>query len=454
MQLKRHISGTFGTNVLLIVVGIGSSIFINRVLGPAGKGEYAIFLAAIGLSTLVLSFGTHSAVSYYVAKATFPIQKLLSTILFFLLVVSVIFFVLVCANGYWNDNEFFLPKRQNHLFYWGVLSLSFVCSLLSTFFISILSGKRLFHIVNLHRIIQGVLNLLAFSALYYACFEGEYLDSGMVFVLYLLLSLISLAVLLFFYFRQVGLGFGFSFLSLPQIWTVFRWSGISYFAVLAQFLNYRIDYWLIDYYAGNAPLGYYSLATNLAQMFWLLPVAVSSVLMPHTASAAQGEMLPKTLLISRAVFAISLLAALPAALLAGPVIELLYSQAFLPSAEIFVILLVGVVPFCLTKIYAGFLAGEGIHRYNMIASLAGLAVTIVLDLLLIPTYGTTGAAWATSMSFLMTTAYVLYVICRRYGIRPGDTLLVKKSDYLFAKNLIQNFISNIKHKNTQEDSLQ
>ena len=438
MDIRRHITGTFGTNILLLALGIGTSIFSSRLLGPTGKGEYAIFLAAINLAVLVLGFGTESAVAYFVAKDKLSFQVLLNTIFAFLIGVIILFAGIVLFNQAFSDNEFLLPKDKGDLYYQFVLLGCFITTLLINFLLAVLSGKRMFGSVNLYKIIRGVLNVSIFAVLFFVYHEDQFIDSGIVFSIYFTISFIGLVILLFFFQRQIKLVRSWAFLSRKQLWEVFRWGTISYVAVLAQFLNYRVDFWFVDYYAGKTALGYYSLSTNLAQMFWLLPVAVATVIAPYTAAGKKGAMLEKTLMISRWVFAISVVLALATTSVSAFGISLLYSDVFLPAAKVLNILLIGVIPFCLTKVYAGFISGEGIHHQNMIASIAGLIATVILDFILIPKYGIEGAAWATSISFMITTAYVIYTIQSKYKVSIRNIIFLNQEDLMIAKKYLKN----------------
>ena len=63
-----------------------------------------------------------------------------------------------------------------------------------------------------------------------------------------------------------------------------RYGSLAYLAMLLQFLNYRVDYWIVQHFRGDEALGLYSLASSLAMMLWMLPRAAASVLLPATAA--------------------------------------------------------------------------------------------------------------------------------------------------------------------------
>ena len=53
----KNTSITFMTRILQLILGVGISIIIARVLGPEGKGIYSL---AILLSALLITFSLHS----------------------------------------------------------------------------------------------------------------------------------------------------------------------------------------------------------------------------------------------------------------------------------------------------------------------------------------------------------------------------------------------------------
>ncbi|HIP31151.1 MAG TPA: hypothetical protein EYG86_00170, partial [Crocinitomicaceae bacterium] len=58
---------TFLTQIPTQLFGIISGIFITRMLGPEGKGIYAIFYADISLFITILGFSINTAIIHYLA---------------------------------------------------------------------------------------------------------------------------------------------------------------------------------------------------------------------------------------------------------------------------------------------------------------------------------------------------------------------------------------------------
>ena len=67
---------TLGTNIILIPIGIASSILIARTIGPSGKGAFDLIIATSGLMLMALGFSLPSGVTYEVARGDTNIRAL------------------------------------------------------------------------------------------------------------------------------------------------------------------------------------------------------------------------------------------------------------------------------------------------------------------------------------------------------------------------------------------
>ena len=131
---------------------------------------------------------------------------------------------------------------------------------------------------------------------------------------------------------------------------------------------------------------------------------------------------------ARIVFTITLLLAVPLGFLAKTWIGVFYGAEFQASGGAFSILLLGCVPFTICIILAGALAGMNRQGVNLAASSLGLGVTIALDVLLIPSFGISGAALASVLSYLVTTVVVVWIFSRIGSMPALDSVLLSRGD--------------------------
>jgi O-antigen/teichoic acid export membrane protein len=191
----------------------------------------------------------------------------------------------------------------------------------------------------------------------------------------------------------------------------------AYFGNLAQFLNYRLDMFLVAVFLGPAAVGYYSISVGIAEKIWMLPGAIATVLFPRISAIKDVEANNLTPRVARHTFFITFVLALTLVLLANPLIKIFYGYVFLPSVIPLLILLPGIIALGGCKILTGDLAGRGKPQFGAYAAFVSLAVNIPLNLCLIPKWGISGAAFASSVAYIIATLVVIIAFVRNLGVK-------------------------------------
>ena len=70
-------------------------------------------------------------------------------------------------------------------------------------------------------------------------------------------------------------------------------------------------------------------------------------------------------------------------------------------------------------------------QYPVKASWAGVVITVVLDLILIPKYGILGAAWATCAAYGVTSFYLIRMAQKTLGFSLSHIFILRKDDILW-----------------------
>lgn len=181
---------------------------------------------------------------------------------------------------------------------------------------------------------------------------------------------------------------------------------------LITLLNLRLDFAFLGAIAGPAILGTYAVASKYAELLRLPGTALTWVCYPRLAGIAEADVPARARRYARpALFTVLLPAAL-AYLLSGPVIRLLYGARFddaVPQAQV---LLTGMLLAGAAGVASAHLYASGRPGVNSVVLGVGLLVTVVLDVLLIPTHGALGAAWASMVAYLVTDALLIATMLR------------------------------------------
>jgi O-antigen/teichoic acid export membrane protein len=171
---------------------------------------------------------------------------------------------------------------------------------------------------------------------------------------------------------------------------------------LLWLMNLRLDFLILGALSGPAVLGMYAVASKFAELMRLPATALNYVLYPRfTRQPPEQAAREARHLLTRACLATT--AAAP--VLAGcsiVALPLLFGPAFHAAIVPACILLIGLAVEGAAAVASAYLWGAGRPGANSVGMGVGVLATVGLDLLLIPRFGATGAAVASSIAYLCT----------------------------------------------------
>jgi len=181
---------------------------------------------------------------------------------------------------------------------------------------------------------------------------------------------------------------------------------------LITLLNLRLDVAILGAMAGPAVLGGYAVASKYAELLRLPGTALTWVFYPRLAKLEEGEASALARRMIRPTLLGVAVAAVPVALLASPVMRLLYGESFAAAVTPARVLVAGMVLAGGSGIASAYLYGRGTPGMNSIVLGVGLVITVVLDVSLIPPLGALGAAIASTVAYLSTDALLIVLLLR------------------------------------------
>jgi O-antigen/teichoic acid export membrane protein len=183
-------------------------------------------------------------------------------------------------------------------------------------------------------------------------------------------------------------------------------------------LNLRFDFLVLGAMAGPAAVGIYAVASKYAELLRLPALALTWVTYPRVARMGASTFGPRARRLMAPLLAGGLLLATVLALLTFPLFPWLYGAQFRAAIWPAVIILVGLVAEPAAGVGSAFLLGAGRPGLNSVLLGAGLIVTLVLDVVLIPSHGAVGAAWASAVAYLLTDVLLVLVMLHLSRARP------------------------------------
>jgi O-antigen/teichoic acid export membrane protein len=435
---------TLGTNVLLIPIGIASSVLIARTIGPTGKGSFDLIIATSTLLLTFLGLSLPAGVTYEVARGDANIRSLALRLVLLAAAQTLICAGILAVVIGLGKAGYFLPSEDQT---WWIFAIAayFFLEMLANHWRAILNGRQEITKSNRSELIVRIFQFLLLFAL-----------AGVLFVNGSQITITALFAVVFSTSVLVNI------LLLRSLWPAFRSEGTRdpirgafsfalpcYLGNLTQFLNYRLDLFILGVLAGYAAVGRYTLAVSLGQLIWLLSTSAASVLLPKIAASTDGssdakQAIQNTNRLNRLIFTASVISALLLGVAASQAIPLLYGEAFWPSFPALVLILPGIAVFSTVNILAAYIAGIGKPRLNLLVAVVALIVTVSLDLYLIPRFGILGAALASTASYSVSAILTIFIYVRRTGSPLRQILFPTGEDLGFALELAQPLLKRVR----------
>lgn len=188
-----------------------------------------------------------------------------------------------------------------------------------------------------------------------------------------------------------------------------------------QFLNYRLDLFVLSAVVSGEELGLYSAAVSVTSVMFLAPQTLAYVVFPRVAalSALEDGARQRAVVESKSVRHVSLLTlvSLPVVAVAMAVaVPLLYGADFGGAVGLGLILLPGVGLFGIAAVLAATINGRGRPELSLRAAATSTPPALVLYAALIPALGDVGAAIASTASYALN--FVVTAVC--YQRATGD----------------------------------
>ena len=427
MKFIKDTLTTFSTQIIGVILGLAAAIIIARVLGPSGKGAYTLIIL---VPTLLATFGTLGigvANLYFVGKRKYKIADITSNSVVLASGLGILFAASFLAYFYYFHPSF-LKGADPICVLIATLVLPF--SLLTAYFSHILLGEQKINKRNLTILVQSI-SFLALL-LFFLFIEQSVLSTIMAWVFATIVTTIT-SILIVRKLTPIRLSFHF-----PLFKDSVKFGVQGYLGLVISFLVYRVDMFMVNFFMSITFVGYYSVAVGLAETLWFFPGAVGMVILSRTPRSSSEDANESTPRICRNTIFLTLLAAVLLFVFGKTIINLFFGASFLPALKPMWILLPGIVAVSINKVLCNELIGRGKPIIGTIAAVVSLIINIPLNLLLIPVWGISGAAFASTVSYSVCTVVPLIAFMRISQNSLFDTLIIKPQDLKIYTTMFTN----------------
>ncbi len=390
----KRIAETSFSQILIIIIGIINTVILNRMLGPAGKGEYAYILLIASTLAMILEVGFATGISFSLGKKTDIDNNKWKTfsmiISVFWLIIALISIIIIYLH-YSNNLKYIL------------IALIFLFQISNKYILGNFLGSANIRNYNIYRVLPITIQL--FGLLIILVLKIPFTPETAV-IIFLLSTGIN-------YFVSIIPLFPFKWIipSFKEFKDMISYSFYVYIANMLSFLNYRIDMFLIKFMLPIEYLGWYSVSVFFIEKAKLFANSSSIVNFSYKINLKDRT---DTGFNIRLVNTVNVLLALFFIIFGYPLILLLYSRSYSPSYLPVLILAPAIVVNGFGKMLASELSADKIVKFQMLAGLISVIVNVLLNILLIPILSISGAALASLISYSINTIIILYYFLNHY----------------------------------------
>jgi O-antigen/teichoic acid export membrane protein len=182
---------------------------------------------------------------------------------------------------------------------------------------------------------------------------------------------------------------------------------------LIGLLNYRVDLFLVERWVGLSATGVYSVAVLLAELLWLVSSSVSQAAYARIGDPDRARASRLTVRAIHSSLAALAVLSIPLWLIAAWLVPRVLGDVYAAALPPLAVLLPGAVAYGAASALSAYFTNHAGRPY-IPAALAGLSLvsTVLLSFVMIPLWGTVGAAAATSVSYIGAVAASVWVFCK------------------------------------------
>lgn len=381
------------------------TIYIARYLGDSLYGKFSFALSLVGILAVIADFGLGNFAIREIARSNEQTKKYLDNIIVIKILLGIITFASILMSLILLDKDD-LTKQLTYL-----AGLYIIINTFEQFFYTVFRAwekikfEAICHITyNVFLFILGIIFIkLNFSA-------------HSLMTAYVLATCLSFFLSITFirkYFIKFKVEFDFLFWKkiLKESWP---------FALSSIFtiIYFRIDTIILSEMCTDQEVGWYTAAYNLVFALMLIPSVLDIIFYPILSKCFKDKKEFKYT--CKKLFAYALILALTFGsiffLARGPLINILYNYKYLQAVPIFGILIWSFI-FTLINRFPFIIISANMQILITKQIAFGMILNILLNILLIPRFGTIGAAWATVIAEIACLLLLAYYALIKYRKR-------------------------------------
>lgn len=393
-RLNKYIKNTgwmVGSNfAATFFIGI-AAILVARYLGPEKFGKFSYWIAIVSLVQPLIEIASSSIVTRAFTLKKYSTGQILGSALLLRFIGSFVAFI--AAYIYFSIVDG--GEIGGIIIALGLLLCPF--EIIEGYYLATVNAK----ISSLSMLIgKGLSALIKILFIYLGLELGWFVIAQS-----LTLALPPIVLLLIFISRDFKL-FTKIGISIPLFKELFNLSFPLIFSGLFALIYLNIDQVFIEKMLGEYDLGIYSVSVKLSTMIYFIPVMVGRSFLPgfiKTKEQSEKLFLDRIYNFSFLLVSSGLIFALSLMVTGRWLVVNLFGNEYLEAIPLFKVHVISLVFIFVIQIKNIWVVVYKNTWINLASNIIGAVVNIVLNLLLIPRIGLMGAAWATIISYFVSS---------------------------------------------------
>jgi PST family polysaccharide transporter len=190
-------------------------------------------------------------------------------------------------------------------------------------------------------------------------------------------------------------------------------------AGLSGYVYAKIDQVLLLHYINSTTVGIYGVAVKLTQIWAFIPGLIIGSMFPAIVNSKKIDFklyAKRFKALSSITVGITFIIALPLYIFAPLVINIIFGDAYISAVPILRIYLWTSIAITLVVLTQQYFITENLTRIFLYTSIIGATSNILLNIILIPNFGSEGSAWGTLISYLSVVLSLFLFKKSRDGI--------------------------------------
>lgn len=424
MSVKREI--IFGSIMLFsfsLLAGIVAYFTKLILVRNLTVEEYGLFFSVL---TFILFFGVFRSlgipaglvrfIADYRSKGKYgEIKSIIIGSTLLRVVVSFLFVILIWIFSEYLALNFF--KNEDAIWLLRVMSLYMPLSIIADNLKAVFNGYRRSKYVSIVTFFQNFLVFLIIAMMFYVGFGIEAAVVGY------LLSLVVLWLIFIIPFFKLTQLFSISFtnfkesnkellvFSLPLILTSIGATFIAYFDTL-----------MLTYFDTLENVGIYNIVYPTAMLLMIIGSSIGTILLPFFTEFWEKRQISKVREIFNVLYKYIYIIIIPLVMvliqLSHYIVKIMFGEEYLPGVMAFNILIFASLFFIGNYLNMSSLIALKESKLSSYVYIIGAISNVLLNLILIPLYSITGAAIATTLSFMLMVSVSFYYLYRKAQLVP------------------------------------